>query len=194
MLHTLQHEGFSAHVGGLSALELHGYAHYVRMSERPLFLYGPPGTTLPAWFTSSVSRSVYYAATSLFQSTPDETLQTVTLDSVLVTISRPEKAALEMLHFVPGKVGFNEALEIIGGLGDVSTAIMQKLLECCGSIKAKRLFMYCAREAGHGWYADLNRDKINFGAGKREVVKNGVLDKEFLMTVQRQSFPAEIPF
>jgi hypothetical protein len=194
IVNTLQREGYPVHVGGLSALELHGYGHHLHMQERTLFLYGPARTHLPAWFTSAINRAVFYAATNLFQTAPGDTLQTVTLNGPSVPVSSPERAALEMLHFVPGKVGFNEAFEIIGGLGLLRPAIMQGLLECCASIKTKRLFLYCAREAGFNWYADLNRDRINLGTGKREVVSNGVLDKEFLVTVQRQPFPAEIPF
>jgi len=57
------------------------------------------------------------------------------------------------------------------------------LLESCSSVKGKRLFLYYAREASHSWYPALDRSRINLGAGKRELVKGGKLDKEFLLTV-----------
>jgi len=60
---------------------------------------------------------------------------------------------------------------------------MQMLLESCSSVKAKRLFLYYAREASHSWYPALDRSRIDLGAGKRELVKGGKLDKEFLLTV-----------
>jgi len=68
------------------------------------------------------------------------------------------------------------------------------LLEGCSSIKVKRLFLYCAREAGHSWYLALDRSRVDLGAGKRELVKGGTLDKEFLLTVAANPYATEIRF
>jgi hypothetical protein len=192
-LHLAQlDEGLPVHVGGLTALELQGYGHY--MGERPLFLYAPPRTRIPAWLEGATGREVRFCPTNFLESAPKGSLHSMTMEGVSVTVSTPERAALEMLHLVPRGVGFSEALEIIGGLASLRVDLVQELLENCSSVKVKRLFLYCVREGGLSWYPSLDRSCIDLGAGKRELVKGGILDKEFLLTVAARSYPTEIQF
>lgn len=180
------------HVGGLTALELQGYGHY--MGERPLFLYAPPRTRLPAWVESAVGREIRFISTNFLGDAPDNGLHSITVEGVSVIVSTPERAALEMLYHVPGQVGFGEALEVVSGLASINVRLMQTLLEECSSVKVKRLFLYCAREARHSWYALLDRSRIDLGAGKRELVRGGTLDKEFLLTVEARPYSVEGDF
>ena len=85
-------------------------------------------------------------------------------------------------------------MEIVGGLASLRVDLMQALLEGCSSVKVKRLFLYCARESGHSWYSALDRGRIDLGVGKRELVKGGKLDKEFLLTVEASPYTTEIRF
>jgi hypothetical protein len=64
---------------------------------------------------------------------------------------------------------------------------VQLLLELCSSVKVKRLFLYMAEKQNHFWFNDLDLDKINLGAGKRMIVKNGVLDAKYQITVLKES-------
>ncbi|MDL2321614.1 type IV toxin-antitoxin system AbiEi family antitoxin [Desulfosarcina sp. OttesenSCG-928-B08] len=192
-LHTVQQEeDLPVHVGGLTALALQGYGHY--MGERPLFLYAPPCTRLPAWVRGAAGCEVRLCSSNFLESAPENSLHTMAVEGVSIVVSTPERAALEMLYHVPRKVGFLEALEVAGNLAALNVDLMQALLEVCASVKVKRLFLYCAREAGHAWYPALDRSRIDLGAGKRELVKGGVLDKEFLLTVTANPFPAETQF
>ena len=193
MLSTLQQEGgLPVHVGGLTALELQGYGHY--MGERPLFLYAPQRTRLPAWLAGVAGRKMRFCPTNFLENAPENSLRSMAVEGVAVTVSTPERASLEMLNLVPREIGFSEALEIVGGLAALRMDLMQALLEGCSSIKVKRLFLYCAREAGYSWYTALDRTRINLGAGKRELVKGGKLDKEFQLTVTARSYAEEIRF
>jgi hypothetical protein len=193
VLYTIQEEEkLPVHVGGLTALELHGYSHY--MGERPLFLYGPPRSRLPAWLAGAVKRELRFSHTNFLGDAPQESLGSMPVEGVPLTVSTPERAALEMLYHVPRQVGFAEALELVGGLAPLRVALMQALLENCSSVKVKRLFLYCAREADHSWYPALVRSRIDLGAGKRVLVKGGKLDKEFLLTVAASPYTAEIRF
>ena len=192
-LYALQKEKkLPVHAGGLTALELQGYGHY--MGERPLFLYGPSHTRLPAWLEGVVGRALRFAHTNFLSDAPLESLHSLAVEGVPVTASTPERGALEMLYHVPKDVGFAEALELVGGLAILRVDLMQALLESCSSMKVKRLFLYCAREAGHSWYPSLDRSRIDLGTGKRELVKGGKLDKEFLLTVAISPYAAEIHF
>ena len=193
MLSTIQHEeGLPVHVGGLTALELQGYGHY--MGERPLFLYAPPRTRLPAWFAGAVSRRVRLCPTNFLEGVSEDGLHSITVEGVAVAVSTPERAALEMLYLVPREIGFSEAQELVGGLAALHIERIQALLEGCSSVKVKRLFLYTAREAGHSWYTALDRSRIDLGSGKRELVKGGKLDKEFLLTVTASPYATEIRF
>ncbi len=50
-LFTLQTQlGLPVHAGGKTALERKGYAHYLPARQKRVFLYGPRGLALPAWF------------------------------------------------------------------------------------------------------------------------------------------------
>ena len=192
-LYVLQkEEKLPVHVGGLTALELQGYGHYV--GERPLFLYGPSRAQLPAWLEGVVGRELRFAHTDFLNDAPLESLHSLSVEGVPVTASTSERAALEMLYHVPKDVGLAEALELVGGLAILRVDLMQALLESCSSVKVKRLFLYCAREAGHSWYPALDRSRIDLGAGKRELVKGGKLDKEFLLTVTTSPYAVEIRF
>lgn len=185
-------EGIPLHVGGLSALELHGYGHYT--GERPLFVFAPAGVRMPAWLAEAAGRHIVPSTTDFLEKASGSTIETLVSEGVALPVSTPERAALEMLYHVPRYVGVAEAMEVMGGLAWMRVEVLQPLLEVCSNIKVKRLFLYCAREAGHAWYAGLEKGRIDLGFGKRELVKGGRLDKEFLLTVPQRAFAMESHF
>ena len=65
--------------------------------------------------------------------------------------------------------------------------MVQTLLESCGQIKVKRLFLYLGEKLGLPWFENLDLDRIDIGKGKRIVTLNGVLDKKYLITVPKES-------
>ena len=69
------------------------------------------------------------------------------------------------------------------GLNNLRPNQVQKLLEDCSSIKVKRLFLYLAEKANHNWVKHLNTERIDLGSGKRSIVKNGVYDSKYKITV-----------
>lgn len=185
-------EGIPLHVGGLSALELHGYGHYA--GERPLFVFAPAGVRMPAWLAEAAGRHIVPSTTDFLEKASGSTIESLVSEGVALPVSTPERAALEMLYHVPRYVGVAEAMEVMGGLAWMRGEVLQPLLEVCSNIKVKRLFLYCAREAGHAWYAGLEKGRIDLGFGKRELVKGGRLDKEFLLTVPQRAYAMESHF
>ena len=103
-----------------------------------------------------------------------------------VTISAPERAAMEMLHLVPKVVGFEEASLIMENLAGLRPELVQKLLEACRFVKVKRLFLYLAEKYSHPWFSRLDLSKLDLGKGKRLIVQRGMLDKKYQITVPRQ--------
>jgi hypothetical protein len=196
VVHTFQNEKTNTlHLGGLSALEVHGYGHYIHMEERPLFLYGSLlSKRFPAWFKSAINRKMFYISMKFLENVPERCIVNLLVEGSPLLVSTPELAVLEMLYTVPTKVGFDEAFKIVESLVVMRTDLLQILLENCKNVKVKRLFLYFAREIKHGWYSKLNRGKINIGSGKRELIKGGKLDKEFLLTVNSNYFSKEVLF
>jgi hypothetical protein len=100
-----------------------------------------------------------------------------------VRISAPERAAMEMLHLVPVKVGFDQAQLIMGNLLSLRPDVVQRLLTICRSVKVKRLFLYMAESHEHQWLLNLNLSKIDLGKGKRMIIPNGRYDVKYKITV-----------
>ena len=167
------------HIGARTALEMKGYGHYLGPGIRKVFLFGQPGEYLPVWFKEyDWPVAYYYTTTNLFPDNLPSSLTESKYKDINITMSAPERAALEMLHLIPEEQGFDEALQIMKSLTTLRPDLLQKLLENCRSIKVKRLFMYMSESENHFWFSELNPDRINLGSGKRVVIKDGNLDKK----------------
>jgi hypothetical protein len=102
-----------------------------------------------------------------------------------IRISAPERAAMEMLYHVPGKVSFEEALLVMENLSGLRPQLVQDLLLNCNSVKVKRLFMYMAEKQAYPWVEQVDTSKVDFGQGNRSVVPHGTLDKKYKITVPK---------
>ena len=122
----------------------------------------------------------------VFNYTKPENIKLYNTGKFDIIISTPELATMEMLYLVPNEQSFDEALKIMEGLTTLRPQLVQQLLEECNSVKVKRLFLYMAEKNDHQWFQELNIEKINLGSGKRVIVKDGVFDKKYLITVPRE--------
>ena len=43
-----------------------------------------------------------------------------------------------------------------------------------------------AEKVGHSWFKHLHLDKIDLGIGKRSIVKNGVYDGKYQITIPKE--------
>lgn len=109
-----------------------------------------------------------------------------------ITVSSPERAAMEMLHLVPGDVGFDEAQLIMENLLTLRPDVVQGLLMACRSVKVKRLFLYMAERHEQAWLSKLDLSKFDLGKGKRMIIPNGRFDAKYQITVpvDREGIPA----
>ena len=78
-----------------------------------------------------------------------------------------------------------ECYELMLGLNNLRPDQVQELLEKCQSVKVKRLFVYMAEKAGHGWMSYVDLKKIDMGIGKRSIVKDGVYVSKYQITVPK---------
>ena len=197
------------YVGGRTALELQGFAHYLSYETKTVHLYGPEKP--PAWLDklNLPQRFVYHNSATLFRNDPitqglgslawniaDGTGRDLTrfqgsgLTSLAwgqwdwpLTLSQPERAYIEMLDGLPRHESFHQADMIMQSAANFSPRRLQKLLTNCGSVKVKRLFFYFADRHGHAWLKRLDKTAIDLGKGKRMLVPGGKLDPTYLITV-----------
>jgi hypothetical protein len=195
-------------VGGRTALELQGYAHYLQQKTKTVHLYSKE--PLPPWLEKLELevRFVRHNSLKLFKNEPI----TFGLDSLQfgikknsgssndplrrgltyqpwgtwdwpLTLSTPERAILEMLDELPDRESFHQVDKLMEGLINLSPRRLQKLLTDCRNVKVKRLFFFFADRHAHAWRRHLEKEEFDLGSGKRMLVKGGKLDPTYLITV-----------
>lgn len=181
-------------VGGRTALELQGFAHYLSSGpSREVHLYGkgkPPGWALKLKLDS---RLVFHNAEKLFKETSSDAAGDLQRSGIVrqpwgqwewpLKMSAPERAILELLDEVPDRETFHQADVLMEGLSNLSPRRLQMHLVACRSVKVKRLFLWFAERHQHAWLNKLDRNRIDLGRGKRMLVRGGKLDRKFNITV-----------
>ena len=175
------------HVGGKSALLYHGSTHFLNLGEGVMTLFAPPGTRLPAWFTSHEwGVPIKLITTNLFLSR--EGLIAHNLGAFAITISSRERAVFEALHLAPQFQSLEEAKLLMAGLTNLRPSVVQRLLEESRSIKVKRLFLLLAEELKLQWVKKLNLERVDLGTGPRTLIKGGKTHPKYLLTVPPHLF------
>ena len=197
-------------VGGRTALELQGFAHYLPQQTKTVHLYSKEA--LPSWLgkLDLGVQFVHHNALRLFKNEPityglsslqfDISKNAGTNSDPLqrgityqpwgtwdwpLTLSTPERAFLELLDELPDDESFHQVDMLMEGLTNLSPRRLQKLLADCKSVKVKRLFFFFADRHTHAWRRHLKKEEFDLGSGKRMLVKDGKLDPTYLITVPR---------
>lgn len=198
-------------VSGRTALEMQGLAHYLPHETKTVHLTGPKPP--PSWLQqlNLPQRFSFHKDETLFRSGaitygPDKPAASLEADAGRhmsrlqgaslaemgwgqwdwpLTLSKPERAVLEMLDELPQRESFHQVDAILQGAANLSPRLLQKLLADCVSVKVKRLFFFFAERHQHSWLKRLDKEAIDFGTGKRMLVKSGKLDPTYLITVPR---------
>jgi len=176
-------ENRNIHVGGRSALELQGLAHYLQVNAYETTLFVNGRAKLPVWFENNDwNTKIRLFRLSLFE---NETLGMADFQEgeLSMRISNPARAMMECLALCPDRFPLSESFELMEGLGFLRPAKVQELLENCKSVKVKRLFVYFAEKVNHSWFNYLDRSKIDFGVGNRSLVESGVLVSKYKLVL-----------
>lgn len=185
-LYALQYQnGKNIYLGGISALRLLGFAHYIEMSGTSFSLFAQTGFKLPNWFKENMEWKNHQLFCSGFLPPHIGTMD-YDLGNFKIKISTPVRALMECLEIAPKNFDLVEAYLIMEGLKSLKPTEVQKLLEACTSIKVKRLFLYFSEVSNHAWFKYLDVDKINLGSGKRSIVKDGMYNEKYRITVPQK--------
>jgi len=76
---------------------------------------------------------------------------------------------------------------MLRGAANLRPRLTQVLLEACGNIKAKRLFLWLPRTVDHSCYRHIVISEVNLSAGKRQIVPGGILDAQFIIIVPQEA-------
>lgn len=191
------------YLGGLSALELHGFAHFVQQGAPLVHLYGPKPP--PRWIhrLPLEAKFAYHNDRTLFRNDPShrgltqgswsEGMLALVEDYHVrdswgprgwpLTLSTPERAILELLDELPNDESFHHVDQVFGGLATLVPRRVDRLLRDCASIKVKRLFLFFASRHRHAWAGKLSPQDYELGTGNRVIARGGKLDKQFRITV-----------
>jgi Transcriptional regulator, AbiEi antitoxin, Type IV TA system/Transcriptional regulator, AbiEi antitoxin N-terminal domain len=193
------------HVGGRTAVELSGYAHYLEAGDTaPVYLYGQG---LPSWLAKlQTSARFETRSIGLFANsstgvemkrydlrsgeTSGSTKETEAMSpwEWSLTMSVPERAILEMMDELPHHESFHLVDVVMEGLANLRPGLVGKLLQECRSIKVKRLFLWYADRHEHAWLKHLDRSSVDLGKGKRQLVPHGHFDSRYQITLPTELF------
>lgn len=188
VVYSLNEMGYPVRVGGRSALEMQGLAHYLPAgSLRRIDLYG--SNRLPGWVTDypgPFSFRVYKR--SLFLSLPEGALHSKPFGAWdwPIPYSTPELAMLELLADVKDTADFSVVDKFFEAAVNLRPNLLQDLLVACSQVKAKRLFLWFSDRHGHAWRETLQMDDVDLGRGKRVLVRGGAYDATYQITVPRE--------
>ncbi|MDR2058141.1 MAG: type IV toxin-antitoxin system AbiEi family antitoxin [Dysgonamonadaceae bacterium] len=180
-----QQAGSDIHVGGRSALEWSGNAHYLPMGFPIITLFVKSASSLPAWFTGiRWDKEMRIYGSSLFKDNATGLLDYQD-GELTVKISGAARAIMECLSLFPNRFPLQEAYEVMDGLSTLRPDQVQALLEQCKSIKVKRLFLYFAERIGHAWFKYVDTGKIDLGSGVRSLTgdKSGVFVPKYQLVL-----------
>jgi hypothetical protein len=185
-LYALQEQlGLPIHSGGKTALSMQGYAHFLPMGQgATVVVFGPPNAKLPLWFKQyRWGVKTRFTTTNLFIGKDDHGLTQKDMGFYSVSVSTSERAMMEVLYEVPKKESYEEANLLMEEMTTFRPRLVQTLLEDCASVKVKRLFMVLAESCKHAWVKKLDLSQVDFGKGKRMLVKGGRFDSKYRITV-----------
>lgn len=173
------------HVGALTALEMQGQSHYLRLARSITYLVSPGEVALPQWFKSHWGQDVRHLQTKLLP--PDIGLMEQDApEGFPLRSASPERAILELLHLAPIEFDLMEAALIVEGMTTLRPKLMQELLEACASVKVRRLFLYLAERAKLPVMRHLDASRIDLGKGDRSLTRMGRYVPKYRLLLPRE--------
>ncbi len=175
--------GKSVRIGAHSALELHGFSHYVPMGKPKLMVSFDPMKPKEWIKSDKFDMSIETFSTGIFS---NPTTQLLKKDNLELVVSTPEQAFLECLYLVPSHYNYMDLYYVMEQLTSLDPIGVQKALENTSSQKIKRMFLYMAGKAVHYWFDLLNKDALGITKSKLQLVENGTYISKYKITVPKE--------
>ena len=188
---------YAVHLGGESALDMAGYAHYLRLGGRSrVHFYGE----VPSWLKRlPMQTEIVVRRHTLFGNDPlgiDDANPEAAGTRPMVDVwrwslraSSPERAILEALDELPQNATFENLDKVFEGLVSLRPKRLTALLAACRSVKVRRLFFVFADKHRHAWRKHLDTSGIDFGSGPRALVAGGKFHPTYRIYVPEAFLP-----
>lgn len=187
LAYSLQELGYSSHIGGRTALDLQGFAHYLPLGGiQTVELYGI--SKLPGWLLEIQTTPQFEACgTAGFKQLPKQALTSQPFGhwDWPLRFATPELAIFELLAQVSNEADFSLLDKYFESSPTLRPALCNSLLQTCNNIKSNRLFLWFAHRQQHPWLTHIETTDVNLGSGKRMIIRGGALDKTYQITVPR---------
>jgi len=173
-------------IGASTALDIHGFTHFVPMGKQTAYLFTSKTERLPTWLLEHEwDMNIHYSTTKIFGNQMIGVERTNVSDFGLY-VSSPERAFMECLHLSPKYYSAMDLYYVMEMLTTLRPQLVRQLLEQCSSVKVKRLFMYMAEKAQHQWFHALKGSIIKLGDGKRSFARNGAYSSNYMITIPKE--------
>lgn len=166
-----------------SALELHGFSHYIPMGKPKLMVSFDPFKPGEWVKSDKFDMSIVPFSTGIFS---NPSTQGLTKDNLELPVSTPEQAFLECLYLVPSHYNYMDLFYLMEQLTSLDAERVQKALENTSSQRIKRMFLYMAEKAEHYWFDMLNISMLGITNSKLQLVENGIYISKYKITVPKE--------
>lgn len=168
----------NVYVGGKTALQLQGKAHFVQFQDQRIFLFSKSNVSVPLWLKNKTKElNLVSISTDIFPGLMGKTQYD--FGGYSIWVSNIAQAFLEYMYLTPKYHSYEEAYQLMENLHFIPAHLMQEALKTCHSIKIKRLVLCLAKIQNASWYKSLDLQKIELGKGQRHHIIDGVWDSEY---------------
>lgn len=171
------------HLAGLSSLTYQGLNHYLQLNQTTVWLGANNKQSLPKWFREFSGQEWNISTNSKLEALSEKDFKKISVENKEILASIPELAAYEVIDAIGKAITFEHVAELFQGFVNFSPRKVQSLLERSRSVQANRIFLFLSSHYNHQWAKYLDETKIELGSGKRQVVKNGVYDERYQITI-----------
>lgn len=177
--------GNKARIAAHSALELHGFSHYVPMGKPRLMVAFNSGS-VEEWVSSDrYDMSIVPFHTGIFGSPMTQLYDD---GGYSLTISSPEQAFMECLYLVPKYYNYMDLYYIMEQLTALDAEKVQMALMNTSSQRIKRMFLYMSEKAGHYWVDVLDKERLGLTMSKLRLVDKGVYISKYRITIPKELY------
>lgn len=176
------------HVAARTALELLGYAHFLKLSGREtVWLFAERNYRIPNWFKNyDWGAQIRFSSAKLFTKSLPKTITVKDWGPYVTQLSCPERAIMELLELCPKYESLENAKLTMEGLASLRPKVASELLQDCTSIKVKRLFLALADICNHEWLREIDVSKIDLGEGARILEPHQSYHKKFQISIPKE--------
>ncbi len=168
----------NAHIGGLTALELHGSGHFISSKQNNIYLFTTKtNEQIPNWVQNTFERKVKLTKLTILNNNLG--IEKYDFGNYSLPVSTRERAIFELIWGINKFISPSYCELVFENLATLRAELMQNLLENCSSVKVKRLILFLAEKHKHSWYNQLNLKKINLGNGIRQITKGGKYNSKY---------------